>query len=104
MKKLTFTELKDYFYEYNKKGCNGICKTNPNIKKAVIVFSDDSFYEYCSLKERSYVVRSDANAFVSGIISNAIFADCLDGVDLHIRLDLYMEYEDWKIDYCYLLD
>lgn len=103
MKKLTFTELTEYFYDYNKKESSGPAYKNINIKKAVIVFSVDSFTENYSLKERSYVVRSDANAFVSGKISNAICGDCLDGVDLNVRLDWYIGYV-WKVDYCYLLD
>lgn len=103
MEKLTFTELRDYFYAYNQKGGNGARPTNPCIKKAVIVIAEGSFTEKYSLKERSYEVRSDAKAFVPGMISSSIFGDCLDGIDLHIRLDWYIE-NGWEVEYCYLLE
>ena len=33
-----------------------------------------------------------------GKISNPIFAECLDGIDVGVRLDWY----DWDVEYCYM--
>ena len=42
------------------------------------------------------------NYFDSDKISQAWWASNLDGTDKNIRLDYYIN--DWKIDYCYILN
>ena len=77
-----------------------------NWKKAVIVFSKDSFKEEHTEKERSYTISSDAKYFDSSKIGNSLFGDCIDGNDNGVRLDFYIHAEGkwrWKIDYCYLI-
>lgn len=69
-------------------------------RKAVIVFTEDSFDRPYSETERSYEVSSDCNYFKSGKISNALYGNCLDGNDNGVRLDLYIG--DWKIEKIYL--
>ena len=102
IKKITFTELRDYFYTHNK-ACNWVT----DVLKAVIVFTPDSFDKEYSEESHSYEIRSDANTF-RNTISNSLFANCLDGTDQGVRLDWYMEYygnkdNGWKVDYCYLI-
>ena len=46
--------------------------------------------------------RSDNKYFVSNMGGNSIFADSLDGADVGVRLDWYLN--DWKIEYCYILE
>ena len=102
IKKITFQELRDYFYIHNKARNWAI-----DVLQAVIVFTPDSFDKEYSEESRSYEIRSDANTF-RDTISNSLFASCLDGTDQGVRLDWYMEYygnkdDRWKVDYCYLI-
>lgn len=101
IKKITFKELRDYFYVYNKTH-----DETDDTLKAVIVFTPDSFNEEYSEESRSYEIKSNANTFRDKI-SNSLFANCLDGTDQGVRLDWYMEdygnKDGWKVDYCYLV-
>ena len=94
MQKLTRSELFDTFIKHNKE--------NPDSEPitGVIVYDDASWgNQGYTLEERSYRVSSNNRAFQEGKIANSIFAYCLDGKDLGVRLDWYPE---WKVEYCYL--
>lgn len=98
MKKITFAELRDAMFKFNEE--------NPNEKFnrklfGIVVFTEDSFIAPYTETERSYRVDNSQKAFRSNTISNSIWADCLDGKDLGVRIDLYMD-DGWKVDYCYL--
>lgn len=74
----------------------------------VIVISEDSFTEEYSEEARSYIVSNDNKAFKSGMGGYSIFGSSLDGLDIGVRLDAYLECErggenGWKVDYCYFL-
>lgn len=74
----------------------------------VIVISEDSFTEEYSEEARSYVVSNDNKAFKSGMLGYSIFGSSLDGSDIGVRLDAYLECErggenGWKVEYCYFL-
>ncbi len=71
-------------------------------EKAVIVFTKDSFREEFSEESRSYMVTSTQKYFQDGMISNSLFASCLDGTDDGVRLDWYMP--EWKVEYCYIVN
>ena len=102
MKKLTYAEFEKAMFKFNTD--NGFTsKGNSKSLNGVIVFTPDSFSRPFTEEERSYRVSSDNKAFFSGMCSNSIFGDCLDGKDLGVRLDWYM-YDGWKVDYCYLLE
>ena len=87
MEKLTFSQLTDYL------------RNNPE-GEGVVVFKNGPWWkqEYPE-KSRSYKVTANNNYFKSGMISNALWGDCLDGSE-DIRLDWYLG--EWKIDYCYI--
>lgn len=87
MEKLTLTQLG------NDKGW----------KKAIIVFTEDTWTTKYLLESRSYEVSSDAKYFNPNMIGNSLFGDALDSTDDGVRLDHYM-YEGWKIDYCYIVE
>lgn len=74
--------------------------------EGVIVFTEDSFNKPYSEEERSYKVSNNTSrGLQTGKISNSIWGDCLDGKDLGVRLDIYMQEDPvWKVDYCYILD
>jgi hypothetical protein len=79
-------------------------------KTAVIVFDQKSFdgntYTH---EERSYKVSSDAKWFDDSMIGMSLIGNCLDGIDLGVRLDLYMrllpsEGTRWIVEYCYIVE
>lgn len=96
MKKISYAEFREAMFKFNEE--------HPDEKSTlygVIVFTEDSFNKPYTETERSYRTWSSNKGFQHGKISNSIFGDCLDGVDLGVRLDIYM-YDGWKVDYCYL--
>lgn len=97
MEKISYAEFREAMFKFNEEHTNSEEKLY-----GVIVFTEDSFDKPYTERERSYKISNEQNAFKHGKISNAIWADCLDGKDLDVRLDYYMG--NWKIDYCYLLE
>jgi len=62
-------------------------------------------------------VSSANKAYIRGLSGRSIYSDCLDGKDINIRLDVYMNEEQggfddegnktgagWKVEYCYLVE
>lgn len=72
---------------------------------AVVVFKSESFSNYYSLKERSYVICRDNKWFKPYALGCSLFGNCLDGKDMGVRLDWYMRDTEhpWIIDYCYII-
>lgn len=75
---------------------------------AVIVFTADSFDQPYALVQRSYIVSSDNKGFIPGMLSDSIYANCLDGKDRNVLLNAYMAAENggkdgWQVENCYLL-
>ena len=108
MEKLDWYEAKEYLKQFNRdhgyKCGNSICKEQTNI---VVVFTEDSFTKPYSLEERSYIVSNDNKAFLDGMSGYSIYGSSLDGSDIGVRLEQYMELEfggkdGWKVDYCYI--
>lgn len=106
MKKITYAELRKAFYDFNIE--NGITSKGSDKKiYGVIVFTPESFSELYTEIERSYRVSSLNKAFIPGQFGYSIFANCLDGKDVGVRLEQYMSAEQggkdgWVVDYCYL--
>lgn len=102
MKKMSFDEIVKLFKEINEKKLEH--------KEAVIVFTEDSFGELYSLEERSYKIDSSSKVFNPNAIGFSLRGNSLDGSDVNVRLDWYMEYYgikdgwSWKVDYCYLIE
>ncbi len=98
MKKISYAEFRDAMYKFNEEHSDG-----NSLLCGVIVFTKDSFTADYTETERSYRTWSDNKGFQHGKCSNSIYADCLDGKDLGVRLDWYMHAEHpWKVEYCYL--
>jgi hypothetical protein len=99
---VTFEEVRRKFIKYNEKNniLHGYPSDVPTIE-AVIVYKKENFNEEYSEEERSYkITNQSGKAFFrmpSG--SQSIIGNCLDGKDLHVRLDIL----DWEIDYCYFV-
>ena len=79
-------------------------KGNDKRISGVVVFEKDSFSRPYTEKQRSYEFTSDNKAFLPGQIGNSIFADCIDGSDDGVRIDIYIHDEKapWKVEKCYL--
>ena len=99
MEKLTLKQLKEIFFKHNEEN-NGKALTG------IVVISEESLKGY-DKTARSYEFSSDNLGFKTGKISKSVWADCLDGKDLGVRLDWYvlgLGGLDWKVEYCYILD
>lgn len=98
MKATTKHEIIETFRNHNKaKGYDYHGTSHPDIT-AVIVYASENWEKPYTETQRSYrVTNSSGKAFFDGMIGNSICGDCLDGVDLGVRLDCY----NWKIEKCY---
>lgn len=100
MKKITYDEVVKLFREINEKKLEH--------KEAVIVFTEDSFEEKYSLEARSYKITSNNKVFKPSALGFSLRGNSLDGVDVNVRLEWYMDYysnkDGWKVDYCYLIE
>jgi hypothetical protein len=65
---------------------------------AVIVFAKSNWNVPYTETQRSYrVYNTSGKIFFDGMLGNSMVGDCLDGVDLGVRLDAYQ----WKVEKCY---
>ena len=104
MKKITYKDLVDTFMIYNEN--HGITQQfDDNALNGIIVFKSSNWPDKnYSLEERSYEVSSANKRYLVNMSGNSIFGNCLDGNDLGVRLDWYIDDNTWEIDYCYILE
>ena len=102
MEKITYSKMCEILRNHNLETDIRVKGVDKNPLYGVVVFTEDTFSVPYTLEERSYRVSSDNKAFIYGMISNSVFANCLDGKDNGVRLDCYIG--DWKVDYCYMED
>ena len=93
IKEMTYWELKDTLTRSQ-------CVLNKEMK-GYIVFSQDSFTQPYTETQRTYEISSDNKAFCSNCVGTSIFGSCVDGSDDNVRLDLYIDNANWKIEKCY---
>lgn len=97
---ITYREMKNIFKVFEA--------TNPRTHLiGYITFTEDSFDKHYDEVERTYVVSSYNKAFRPNMNSSSIFGSSLDGKDLNVRLDSYMEDEyggedGWRVECCSL--
>ena len=105
MKKMTWSEFCEAMRNFNKEHGYTTKGTKEHLN-GVVVFTEGSFNKPYTETERSYQTDNDQKYFLPEQCGNSIFADCLDGRDLGVRLDWYMHDAEkpWKVDYCYLLE
>lgn len=108
-KKLTWNEAVKYLIEFNKKHNITTKGGGPQTCTMVAVIADESLYHQDNIpfteEQRSYAFTNHNKRFIPSIISNSIFADCLDGTDPGVRLDWYINpgtAGSWKVEYCYI--
>ena len=71
-----------------------------------IVFTEDSFDKPYPIEARTYAVSSNNKAFQPNMGGYSIYGSSLDGADMCVRLENYMEAErggndGWRIEKCY---
>lgn len=104
MNKMTWSEAVATLRKFNEENNVTSKGIGPELD-VVVVFTKNSFNKPYTEKERSYVMSNHNKAFIAGMCSNSIFANCLDGTDSGVRLDWYIYNENgWKVDYCYLVE
>lgn len=93
---MSYAELSALFKSVNDKAL-------PHIT-GYVVFTSDSFDKPYNEESRSYRISSNNKAYQSGMGGYSIYASCLDGTDLCLRLEGYMRGDNgWKIEKCYML-
>ena len=105
IKKITWNEVEKAMWNFNEEH-GYTTKGNENRLEAVVVFTEDSFNRPYTEKERSYKFSSDNKAFLPNQLGYSIFANCLDGTDIGVRIDWYMRDTEnpWKVEFCYIID
>lgn len=100
-KKMSWSEAEKYMWDFNKREGIITKSSGGGCCEMVAVITEDSFNKPYSLTERSYHFNNHNKAFIPNMLGKSIFASCLDGKDLNVRLD-YMLYNGWKVEYCYI--
>ena len=100
-RKLTWGEFVTLMYQHNKENHIKVKGTDKHPLIGVVVYKQGDYFkkEYTET-ERSYRVSSDNKYFIPQMCGNSIFGNCLDGQDIGVRLDYYMNC--WNVDYCYI--
>lgn len=104
MREVSYNELKREFEGLEdaiKKG-----SSEPH-KRAVLVFTEDSFKTKYSRLDRAYMISSNSKAFQWWMSGYSLFGCCIGDQDSP-RLSCYMADEGveggWKIESCYILE
>lgn len=101
--KMTYAQLKSIFLAWEHQN------PAPTIHlTGCIVFKQSSFTQPYTLRQRTYAVSSGNKAFMPKQGGYSIFASCMDGTDVGVRLEQHMNQEHggkdgWEVDYCVLL-
>ena len=111
--RITYPELKKAMCDFNEK--HGLeSKGNEKYIVGVVVFTADSFEKEYNETERSFRFTSDNKAFLPNMGGYSIFGGCLDGTDMGIRLEQYIDVEygaynkagrdktGWHVEYAYI--
>lgn len=101
MKATTKSEIFETFRNHNRaKGYDYHGNAKSDLS-AVIVYASENWKAPYTETQRSYrITNASGKAFFDGMCGNSIYGDCLDGVDLGVRLDCY----NWKVERCYFED
>lgn len=100
--RMTWQEAVQYLIEFNKKHDIHTKGIKPATCVMVAVITKDSFRKEYTLTERSYAFTNHNKFFIPENLGNSIFADCLDGKDVGVRLEQYILTLDWYVEYCYI--
>ena len=89
---MTYKQLYDVMRAASKHG---------KLIEGFITFKGESFEREYSQEERTYFFNSNEKAFNDNANGCSIFASCLDGKDIGVRIDQYMRTPNgWKVERC----
>ncbi len=96
---VSYYELKNMFREAEREKRGSLV--------GYIVFTEDSFDKPYPIEARTYMVSSDNKAFQDGMGGYSIYGSSVDGEDILVRLDGYMQEEyggkdGWEVEKCYV--
>jgi hypothetical protein len=91
-----------YMTEFNRKHNITVKGDGDAVCTMVAVISQDSFSKPYTEEQRSYRFSNHNKWFIPTNIGRSVFADCLDGTDPGVRLDLYIPDGTWKVDRVYI--
>lgn len=98
-KKSSWKAISDFAYDYFQQHPEiGQFNDAPEV---IVTITKDSFKEEYSELTRSYRFILSQKYFLPGMGGNSIFAHCLDGSEMGIRLDYYL-FNSWKIENVYM--
>ena len=98
MKATTKSEIIETFRNHNRANGYDYHGGAKSDLSAVIVYASSNWNAPYTEEQRSYrVYNTSGKMFFDGMRGNSIYGDCLDGVDLGVRLDAYR----WEIEKCY---
>lgn len=107
--RMTWEEAVRYLTEFNQRYNITTKGGGPQTCTVVAVIANESLYHPDNIpftdEQRSYAFTNHNKFFIPSNIGNSIFADCLDGNDIGIRLDWYINpgvAGSWKVEYCYI--
>lgn len=100
--RMSWSDAVKYLTEFNKKHDIHVKGSKPATCVMVAVISEDSFDKEYSLESRSYAFTNHDKFFIPSNMGTSIFASSLAGDDIGIRLDQYICYSNWKVEYCYI--
>lgn len=104
MKEVSYQELKREFVQFESER-----KKNSSLvaKRALLVFTENSFKTKYSRQDRTYEISSNSKAFQHWMCGYSIFGCCIGDHD-YCKLSNYMADEGaedgWKIETCYILE
>lgn len=100
--KMTWQEAVQYMIGFNRKHNITSKGDGSAVCTMVAVISQESFSKPYTEIQRSYRFSNHNKWFIPTNIGRSVFADCLDGTDPGVRLDLYIPDGTWKVDHVYV--
>lgn len=92
-KKVSFEELDSLFRKYGDDMSIG----------GIIIFDQSNFNKKYTKLGRSYITSSSNNRYNWKMVGNSVFASCLDGSEMGVRIDEWLYgINPFKIEECYI--
>ena len=99
---LSWPEAVQFMRRYNESAGIKVKGDRPNCRISIVaVISQDSFTVPYTEEQRSYVFTNSNKGFLPNMLSNSIFAECLDKSE-YIKLSDYVP-GAWKVERCYVV-
>ena len=99
---MTWSEAVSFMRTFNNEHGIRVKGDKPEARVSIVaVISQDSFTKSYTEEQRSYGFDNSNKAVLPNMLSNSIFAECLDKSE-YIKLSDYVP-ERWKVERCYIV-